>query len=87
MKVNVIHEVHNMTCPKRTVILAYIALAYVLTALLYWVVTRWVGTPFSDSLTAEQRRLKACSARVRGCIFLLSAVLVATLLAVVRPLR
>lgn len=76
-----------MVCPARTTVLGYIALAYILTAVLYYVVTRFVGTPFNDSLTERQKRIKACSARTRGAVFLLSALIATALLVVVRPLR
>ena len=76
-----------MSCPPRTVVLGYIALAYIVTATVYWITTRFVGTPFRDSLTEEQERIKQRSARTRGLIFVLSALFAAALLAVTRPLR
>lgn len=44
-------------------------IVYTLACVYYYVATRTVSTPFGDSLTEEQRRIKQESARVRGRIF------------------
>lgn len=59
-------------CPQRTMRLATAALVYLVACLAYLIMTRFVGTPFADSLTYEQRAIKRESARQRGVIFLQS---------------
>lgn len=49
--------------------LAYVALAYALASVGYLGLTRTYGTPFLDSLTPEQRRLKERSSRARASAF------------------
>lgn len=52
-------------------ILAYIMAVYFIASIVYIVATQFVGTPFSDSLTEEQEKIKKKSARKRGLIFLI----------------
>ena len=51
-------------------ILAYIMAVYFIASIFYIIATLFVGTPFSDSLTEEQQKIKKNSARKRGLIFL-----------------
>lgn len=77
-----------MECGPLTGGLAYFALAYLLASVLYLIITRaCVGTPFNDSLSAEQREIKASSARDRKRIFFVSILLAILMLALTRPLR
>ena len=50
--------------------LAYAAAIYTIASLFYFVRTRNIGTPFKDSLTEEQRRIKEESASQRKNIFI-----------------
>ena len=49
--------------------LAFIMCIYVLASIYYFVRTRYVGTPFNDSLSEEQLKIKKESANVRKNIF------------------
>lgn len=69
-------------------ILAYFTLAYLTASLVYVLVTyigRW-GTPFKNSLSPEQLRLKRSSARKRGCLFGISFVVALIILFLTRPM-
>lgn len=50
-------------------VLAHAMLVYTLASAVYLCVTRFVDTPFADTLTDAQREVKAESARTRGAIF------------------
>ena len=56
------------------VIIARIAIAYVLSMVFYMIGTRCfnVGTPFSDSLSAKQIEIKRKSTSTRGFVFAVS---------------
>ena len=58
---------------------AYGMLIYTLSSLFYLVSTRTIGTPFNDSLSEEQRKIKKESAEVRKNIFV-QGILLSTLL-------
>ena len=63
---------HCLTpCPRIVQWTANAAVAYLLACVTYLVLARCtnVGTPFLDSLTQEQRELKAKSSLVRGTLF------------------
>lgn len=62
-------------CTLQTRLLARIAIGYVVACGLYLLLTRNVGTPFLDSLTDDQLRIKEHSAVQRGRIFLVSSLL------------
>ena len=51
------------------IFLAYAMLVYVMASIGYILLTRCVGTPFRDSLTPQQLKIKATSASIRGSIF------------------
>ena len=57
-----------MNC-KISIYLAYAAAVYIATCLYYYIRTRFVGTPFMDSLTPKQRMIKKKSANIRRTIF------------------
>ena len=50
--------------------LAYAMAIYTLGSVYYMVRTRSVGTPFNDSLSEDQKKIKAESANVRRQIFM-----------------
>ena len=52
-----------------SVYLAYGMAAYVVASIYYLITTRFIGTPFRDSLTAKQLAIKKKSAGVRRNIF------------------
>ena len=57
------------TCRPLTRTLARAAIVYAVACVVYMILTRSYGTPFSDSLTPTQRSLKAVSAKARGRAF------------------
>ena len=72
-------------CSAGTALLASAAFVYVIASVVYLIVTHTFGTPFKDSLTDEQRRIKAASARRRGWAFLLGIAVGLLTLPIVRP--
>jgi len=61
--------VHCYKCPPWTAFFAYGAMGYVIASVVYLAVTRFMGTPFDDSLSETQRKIKADSARDRMIVF------------------
>ena len=61
---------HCYTCPASTVMLANVAFVYTIACICYIFLTRNIGTPFLDSLTVEQLRIKKQSAVGRRRAFL-----------------
>ena len=53
-----------------SVYLAYGMAVYCLASIYYFVMTRSIGTPFKDSLTEKQIKIKRESAKKRKTIFL-----------------
>lgn len=78
---------HCYKCSTPTAALAYLSLGYLMTTVFYLILTRGCPTPFADSLTDEQKRIKARASRQRGTVFLLGVVLSASVLLLSRPLR
>ena len=76
-----------MTCSPATTIFAYIAAGYLTASIVYLIATRCVGTPFSDSLTEQQRAIKAESACVRRKCFYGGVGVAALALALWRPFQ
>ena len=64
---------------------AYLSMIYLISCVFYIIVTRCVGTPFLDSLTEEQKKIKKASAQKRKNIFLLGIVIGIVLLHIVNP--
>ena len=54
---------------RMSIYLAYGMAIYCISSIYYLVRTRSVGTPFKDSLTPKQKKIKAASANVRRNIF------------------
>lgn len=77
---------HCYKCSPIVALAAYAAFVYCFACAGYLTLTRTLGTPFLDSLTAEQRRIKKESARHRTRAFVLSALLGAIVVALAKPL-
>ena len=73
-----------MTAPL-TVNIARLAFVYIVACLGYLLATRNIGTPFSDSLTKEQKQIKQASAEVRKNAFFKSAIVGVVLVIMWRP--
>jgi len=58
-----------MSYCKISVVLAYAMSIYTIASIYYFIRTRSVGTPFKDSLTEEQKKIKKESAKIRSNIF------------------
>lgn len=58
-----------MSYCKISVVLAYAMSIYTIASIYYFIRTRSVGTPFRDSLTEEQKKIKKESAKIRSNIF------------------
>ena len=54
-----------------SIYLAYAMAIYVVASIFYLLLTRNIGTPFNDSLTLEQIKIKNRTTIVRGRIFYL----------------
>jgi len=67
------------------VILAYAMTIYTLASLYYIVTTRNVGTPFYDTLSEEQIKVKNESSQVRKRIFYTGLVVSTIVMLVVKP--
>jgi len=63
------------------------AVVYLIASLIYFIATRFIGTPFANSLTDEQRELKKKSARMRMAIFVVAVALAMVVISAVRPFR
>ena len=67
--------------------LAWSALVYVLACALYYAATRFLDTPFHDSLNEEQRAVLADSTRTRGAVFAACTAVAIAVVGVARPLE
>ena len=65
---------HCYKCSPFTMIISHISIVYVIACIVYMVFSEHLGTPFKDSLTEEQKKLKAQSSYIRGQLFLLGLV-------------
>lgn len=76
-------------CSPLVAVVAYVALAYAMSCIGYLIVVKCanVGSPFNDSLTSEQKTVKAKSAGTRSQIFWSCLLLSIVVLVAVRPLR
>ena len=52
-----------------SIYLAYAMAIYVVASIFYLLLTRNIGTPFNDSLTPEQVKIKKNASTIRGRIF------------------
>ena len=72
-------------CSSPVMFFANLCIVYLIASVVYMATTRHVGTPFSDSLTAEQRDIKATSARLRKRAFVRGVVVGLLVILVARP--
>lgn len=68
-----------------SVYLAYGMAVYCLACIYYLIMTRNIGTPFKDSLTEKQKRIKNESAKVRRATFLQGLAAAALLMGLTQP--
>jgi len=68
-----------------SIILAYAMSTYIIASLYYLIFTRIVGTPFNDSLTEEQIKIKNKSANKRRAIFYTGIVFAMGILYFIQP--
>jgi len=68
-----------------SVYLAYGMAIYVLASIYYLVMTRNIGTPFKDSLTEKQRKIKRESSKQRKTIFYQGIAASVVLMILTRP--
>lgn len=68
-----------------SVTLAHGMLIYILASVFYLLRTRTIGTPFNDSLTEEQKKIKRDSANVRRNVFYLGLILSSAVIYFVPP--
>jgi hypothetical protein len=66
---------HCYTAAPGTVLLARFAFVYIVASIGYLLMTRNLGTPFKDSLTEEQLRIKATAVNIRKKAFTTSALM------------
>lgn len=66
-QITVVHVIRQ--CSWWVRLLAGVMIAYILSSIVYVLATRHLGTPFNDSLTDHQRRIKSESSKKRGMTF------------------
>ena len=72
---------------KVSIYLAYSMAIYTISSFYYYIRTRSVGTPFRDSLTQEQVKIKKKSVQIRKNIFYQGVVLGVVLLLLYQPFQ
>lgn len=72
---------------KISIYLAYAMAVYFISSIYYIIRTRYVGTPFSDSLTPRQRKIKKESASTRRNIFYQGVALSAFVMFLLKPFK
>ena len=80
-----VHE--NIKCSKQTLVLSNIALVHLIACLVYMVLTINMGTPFYDSLTEEQKKIKNNSSRKRSHAYTTGILLGIVVLIIWKPLK
>ena len=70
---------------KFPIIFADILIIYLVSSILYLILTANIGTPFKNSLTADQLRIKNESSRIRSRLFYGSVVGVAIVIFTIKP--
>lgn len=78
---------NEFQCNRTTMILSYICIVYISASLIYLALTRFIGTPFNDSLTEEQRCIKKQSALKRKKIFFLGIIVSLIGVLILRPFQ
>lgn len=75
---------YYMEC-QLSVILSLAMTIYTISSIYYLVVTQWIGTPFKDSLTEKQKKIKQQSANQRKTIFVQGVILSLVFILVGKP--
>ena len=63
------------------------AAVYIIASAIYLVATRFVKTPFADSLTHEQKEIKKKSAKTRMLIFVVALIVSVFIVSIFKPFR
>ena len=71
-------------CPSAVRALARLSVGYLVACVAYLLLTRRMGTPFADTLTPEQLKIKKDSSRARADVFAKSCVVGALVVYVLR---
>ena len=58
------------SCPAHIMAFAYISMIYVISSIVYYLITRCMGTPFMNSITQEQKKIKKKSTKQRANVFM-----------------
>jgi hypothetical protein len=70
---------------KISIYLAYSMAVYSIASMYYLIATKSVGTPFRDSLTKKQLKIKKKSKKVRFKIFQMGLILAMVVLFIIKP--
>jgi hypothetical protein len=65
--------------------LAYLMFVYLASSIYYYIITRSMGTPFNDSLTPEQLKLKDSSSQNRMSVFIQGLLVGVVIIYFVKP--
>lgn len=72
-------------CNPSTFYFAQGAVVYIIASAIYLVATRFIQTPFADSLTHEQKEIKKKSAKTRMIIFVVALIVSVLMISVFKP--
>lgn len=78
---------HCYTCSPFVMVLSHISLVYIIASIVYLMISRFVGTPFKDSLTEEQEQIKKESAHLRAQIFVIGILIAFISVYVTKPFK
>ena len=78
---------HCYKCTPGVMVLAHMSFVYVVACVVYIVSTACMGTPFADSLTADQKKIKERAAHKRGTIFTAGLLIGFAMVHFMRPFR
>tara|TARA_B100001769_G_C21664552_1_gene369076 strand:+ start:242 stop:502 length:261 start_codon:yes stop_codon:yes gene_type:complete len=74
-------------CNEITMVFAHFGLIYCVACVVYFVITRCYTTPFMDSLTEYQKKIKKKSANERTRVFLIGIVIGIIMIHVIKPFK
>tara|TARA_B100000787_G_C16176571_1_gene289366 strand:+ start:921 stop:1199 length:279 start_codon:yes stop_codon:yes gene_type:complete len=74
-------------CNPETFYFAQGAAMYIIASVIYFIATRFVETPFINSLTDEQKEIKNKSAGTRMLIFIVAIIISVIFISIVKPFR
>ena len=69
------------------VLFAYLSLIYIFASLYYLILTMCIGTPFKDSLTEEQQKIKKKSIKKRSNIFYSGFLIGVIIICMIQPFK